>query len=66
MSRVFVHDQRPATAGAGVHRIRRLVLQPLVRAFAVVKGEVLGEADQQLPHRGVAVEVHVLVLDVAP
>ena len=37
-----------------------------MRALGVVKGKVFCQPDQQFPHRGVAVEVHVFMLDAAP
>lgn len=49
-----------------MHHVGGLILQRLMRAFAVVKGEVLRQADQQLSHGGVALQIHVLVLDTAP
>jgi len=37
-----------------------------VRTLAVIKGEVLGQADYQFAHRGIALQIHVLMLDAAP
>ena len=56
----------PATSSAFVHLIRRFVLQCLVRPLCVVETEILAQPDHQLAHRGVAIEVHVFMLNVAP
>ena len=45
-------------------QFRRLVAQRLVRALCVVEGEVLGQANRQLAHRSVALQIHVFMLDV--
>lgn len=49
-----------------MHRIRRAMSQCLVRPLAVVERKVFCQPNQQFPHRGVAIEVHVLMLDAAP
>ena len=63
---VFVHDHGTAAFSALVHHVGRPVGQPLVRALAVVKDKVFRQAEQQLFHRGVSIDVHVFVLDAAP
>ena len=37
-----------------------------MRTLAVVEGEIFGQTNHQFPHRGVALQIHVLMLDVAP
>jgi hypothetical protein len=48
-----------------IHNIRRSIVQPLVRSLSVVKREVSRQSRVQLAHRGITVQVHVLVSDVA-
>ena len=62
----FIHDQRTAADGASIHVCRRFVVQRLVRALAVVKGEIRRQPDHQFAHRGVALQIHVFMLDAAP
>jgi hypothetical protein len=59
---VFVHDHCTAAARGLMNLLRGLNVQCLVWAFGVVKGKVLRQTHQQLPQRGVSVEVHVFVL----
>ena len=42
--------------------VRRLVAQRLMRSLGVVEPEVLRQADRQLGHVGVALQVHILIL----
>jgi len=49
-----------------LYLVGRAVAQRLVRAFAVVEDEVLGQPQQQLRQTGIALEVDVLVLDATP
>jgi hypothetical protein len=51
---------------AAIDLIGRLIPQRLMWAFAVVKDEILGQSDHQFADRGVPLQIHVLVLDVAP
>ena len=37
-----------------------------MRTLAVVEGEIFAQANHQFPHRGVALQIHVLMLDVTP
>ena len=63
---IFVNNQCATTNAAGVHHIGRFVLQCLVWPLAVVEHKVVTQTQKQLAHRGIAFEVNVLVLDVAP
>src|ERR1035437_5328781 len=62
----FIDDQCTSTTGTGVHRIRRFVVKRLMRALGVVEHKILAQSDHQFAHRGIAVEVNILMLDVAP
>jgi hypothetical protein len=62
---VFVDDHGATAFATLVHNIRGPVFQSLVRSFAVVEGEVSRQPSMQLANRGIPVEVHLLVLDVA-
>ena len=62
----FVHNHRPAAHSASIHDFRRFVSQRLMRTLAVVEGEILGQADRQFAHCGIAIQIHILVLDASP
>jgi len=64
--RIFIQNHRTATHRGPIHDFWRFVTQRLMWALAVVKDEVFCQADHQFAHRGVTVQIHVLVLDVAP
>ena len=37
-----------------------------MRTLSIVKNEILCQADHQFAHRGITVQIHVLMLDAAP
>ena len=58
-----------------MHDVGRFVTQRLVRTLAVVpqgdflrgvEGKVFGQADQQLAHRGIALQVHIMMRYASP
>ena len=56
----------PPPNRAGVDPIRRLISQRQVRTFSVVEHKVCRQPNQQLAHGGIAIEVHIFMLDAAP
>ena len=62
----MIGDTRPAAQAIGIHRVRRPVVQRLVRALSVVEREIFRQATGQLGDRAVALQIHLLVLDAAP
>jgi hypothetical protein len=49
-----------------MHIIQGAIFKFLMRTFSVVEHEVFRQRNQQFTHGGIAIEVHVLVLDAAP
>ena len=51
---------------ASIHNIGRFIRQGLVRTLAVIEDKVFRQTDHQFAHRGVTLQIHVLVLNGAP
>jgi hypothetical protein len=62
----FIHNQRTAADGCLIHHGRRLLIQRLMRTLGVVKREIFGQPNHQFSHRGITLQIHVFMLDVAP
>lgn len=64
--RKSIHDHRAAPDRASIHNIGRFIRQGLVRTLAVIEDKVFRQTDHQFAHRGVTLQIHVLVLNGAP
>lgn len=62
----MIDEARAATGARGVHLGGCTACERLVRSLAVVEGEVFTEAQRELGHRRMALQVHVFVLHRAP
>jgi len=62
---VLVHDHGAAPACTLINLIGRFISQSLVRPIAVVHHKVLAQAQEQLAHGGVAIQINILMLDAA-
>jgi hypothetical protein len=56
----------PPPACTSIDLIGCFILQSLVRPIAVVHHKVLAQAQEQLAHGGVAIQINILMLDAAP